>query len=476
MKTTSTLTLSALALAVAIGLAGCGKEDAKPDAKKEAKKDAAPAAPQEVVVKIGHAAPLTGGIAHLGKDNENGARLAVEQANSKGITLDGKKIKFELVAEDDEEKPDKGPIVAQKFVDAKVAGVVGHLNSGVTIPASDVYNKAGIPMITGSATNPKLTEQGFKVTFRVVGRDDQQGPAIASYLASEFKPKTVAVIDDATAYGEGLANEVEKTLKAAGINVLAREKGNKDTKDWKAVLTKIRGRKPDAVFYGGMDATGGPLLKQGRELGIKAVFAFGDGACTDEMKKLAGDQNAEGLVCSQAGIPVQAASKTFLDAYKAKFNADPILYAPFTYDAANLLIAAMQKANSPDPAKYLPALAGISYQGASGKIEFDEKGDRKDAEMTIFTIKGGKLEPVAIVKSGTTTKFEEFMKAASAAGAAAKEAVSKAGDAAAAGAAAAGEAAGKLIDAAKDAAKDVAKDAKDAGAKAVESAKDLTKK
>lgn len=481
MRNVPKLTLSALAVAVALGLAGCGKEDAKPDAKKDAKKEAA--APQEMVVKIGHAAPLTGGIAHLGKDNENGARLALDEANAKGITIDGKKVKFELVAEDDEEKPDKGPIVASKFVDAKVAGVVGHLNSGVTIPASDVYNKAGIPMITGSATNPKLTEQGFKVTFRVVGRDDQQGPAIASYLATEFKPKTVAVIDDATAYGEGLANEVEKTLKAAGINVLAREKGTKDTKDWKAILTKIRGRKPDAIFYGGMDATGGPLLKQGRELGIKAVFAFGDGACTEEMKKLAGEQQAEGLVCSQAGIPVQAASKPFLDAYKAKFNTDPILYAPFTYDAAGLLIAAMQKANSADPSKYLPALASISYQGASGKIEFDEKGDRKDAEMTIFTIKGGKLEPVAIVKGGTSTKFEEFMKAAAAAGAAAKDAMGKAGEAATAGAAAASEAAGKVLDAAKDVAKDVAKDAKDAGkqivetaGKAVESAKDMAKK
>jgi len=419
------ITLSTLAVAAAFGLGACSKDEPQPVAKKEAAKEAPPARPQEMVVKIGHAAPLTGGIAHLGKDNENGARLAIEQANAKGMTIDGKKVKFELVAEDDEEKPDKGPIVAQKFVDAKVAGVVGHLNSGVTIPASSVYNQAGVPMISGSATNPKLTEQGFKVTFRVVGRDDQQGPAIASYLATEFKPKTVAVIDDATAYGEGLANEVEKTLKAAGINVLAREKGNKDTKDWKAILTKLRGRKPDAIFYGGMDATGGPLLKQGRELGMKSVFAFGDGACTEEMKKLAGDAQAEGLVCSQAGLPVQAASKAFLDAYKQKFNSDPILYSPFTYDAANLLLGAMQSANSVDPAKYLPALAKISHQGATGKIEFDEKGDRKDAEMTIFTIKGGKLEPVAIVKSGTTTKFEDFMKAPVAAAEAPKDAAPK---------------------------------------------------
>src|SRR6185436_18411956 len=262
-------------------------------------------------------------------------------------------VAFEMLSEDDEGKENKGPIIAQKFVDAKVAGVVGHLNSGVTIPASAVYNQAGIPMISGSATNPKLTEQGFKVTFRTVGRDDQQGPAIASYLASNNNPKLVAVIDDATAYGEGIANEVEKTLKAAKIQVLPREKGTDKTTDWKAILTKLRGRKPDAVFYGGMDATGGPLLKQGRELGIKAVFSFGDGACTDKMKELAGDA-ADGLLCSQAGIPPQAADKKFLSAYKKRFNSDPILYSPFTYDATNLLIEAMKKADSADPAKYLP--------------------------------------------------------------------------------------------------------------------------
>ena len=215
------------------------------------------------------------------------------------------------------------------------------------------------------------------------------------------------MIDDATAYGEGIANEVEKTLKAAKIKVLPREKGTDKTTDWKAVLTKLRGRNPDAVFYGGMDATGGPLLKQGRELGIKAVFSFGDGACTDKMKELAGDA-AEGLLCSQAGIPPQAADKKFLDAYKKKFNADPILYAPFTYDAANLLIEAMKKANSTDPKKYLPELQKISFNGATGTIAFDDKGDRKDAEMTIFTMKGGKLEPIAVVKGGKTMSLRRI--------------------------------------------------------------------
>jgi branched-chain amino acid transport system substrate-binding protein len=376
-----------------------------------------PLGAQTLDVKIGHVAPLTGGIAHLGKDNENGARLAVEEANAAKIKIGGKDVRFSLVAEDDQADPKVGTTVAQKLVDQKVVGVVGHLNSGTSIPASPIYNGAGIPVISGSATNPKLTEQGFKTQFRVVGRDDQQGPAIASYLATNRKPKVVAVIDDATAYGEGIANEVEKTLKAQKINVLPREKGTDKTTDWKAVLTKLRGRNPDAVFYGGMDATGGLLLKQARELGMKAVFTFGDGACTDKMKELAGAA-ADGLLCSQAGIPPQAADRKFLAAYKKRFKVDPILYAPFTYDGANLLIEAMRKADSTDPKKYLPALAKVSYMGATGRIEFDAKGDRKDAEMTIFTMKGGNLEPIAVVKSGKTIAYAEFIKGAG--GAAAK--------------------------------------------------------
>ncbi|MBI3525860.1 MAG: branched-chain amino acid ABC transporter substrate-binding protein [Betaproteobacteria bacterium] len=394
-----------LSIAVALTLVACGKKEAPPPAPAAA----APAATPMATVKIGHVGPLTGEIAHLGKDNENGARLAIEEANAKGVEIGGKKVKFEMLAEDDQADPKVGTTVAQKLIDAKVSGVVGHLNSGTTIPASALYNQAGIPMISGSATNPKLTEQGFKNVFRVVGRDDQQGPAVASYLMSTAKPKVVAVIDDATAYGEGLANEVEKTLKADGVKVLPREKGTDKTSDWKAVLTKIKGKKPDAVFYGGMDATGGPLLKQARELGIKAIFTYGDGACTDKMAELAGAA-ADGLICSQAGLPVQAANKKFLDSYKARFNVDPILYAPFTYDAANLLIEAMKQAGSSEPAKYLPALAKISYDGATGHIEFDDKGDRKNAEMTIFSMKDGKIVPLAIVKAGKTVKFEDFIK------------------------------------------------------------------
>ncbi|MDP3511526.1 MAG: branched-chain amino acid ABC transporter substrate-binding protein, partial [Sulfuritalea sp.] len=215
---TKALSLSVIA---AVAMMGCGKEEPPPPVQ-------APP-PPPMAVKIGSVAPLTGGIAHLGKDNENGVRLAIDEANAAGISLGGKKVKFELLSEDDQADPKVGNTVAQKLIDAKVAGVVGHLNSGTTIPASAIYNGAGLPMVSGSATNPALTEQGFKGVFRVVGRDDQQGPAVANYLAGQNKPKTVAVIDDATAYGEGLANDVEKTLKAAGIKVLPREKGTDKT-------------------------------------------------------------------------------------------------------------------------------------------------------------------------------------------------------------------------------------------------------
>jgi len=393
-----------LSVAAAVLMMGCGKEEPPPPPPVV---QAPPPPPQPVTVNIGHVGPLTGQIAHLGKDNENGVRLALDEANAAGIKLDGKPIKFELIAEDDQSDPKVGNTVAQKLVDAKVAGVVGHLNSGTSIPASAIYNQAGIPMVSGASTNPALTEQGFKGVFRVVGRDDQQGPAVANYLVATTKPKTAALIDDATAYGEGLANEVEKSLKAAGVKILTHEKGTDKTVDWKAVLTKIKGKKPDVVFYGGMDATGGPLLKQARELKIAAVFSFGDGACTNKMSELAG-ASAEGLVCSQPGIPVEATGKKFLEAYKAKYSMDPILYSPFTYDAAKLLIAAMQKADSADPAKYLPALAAIDYNGASGNIQFDEKGDRKDAEMTIFTLKEGKITPLAIIKSGKSLTLDEY--------------------------------------------------------------------
>jgi branched-chain amino acid transport system substrate-binding protein len=385
---------------LAAGVVGCGKEEPKV----EPAKPAAPAEPT-IVVKIAHAGPLTKKTPHLGKDDENGVALAIDQTNAKKIKIDGKVLKLEMISKDDEGDPKVGTTIAQQLVDAKVGAVIGHLNSGVTIPASEIYDKAGIPTISGSATNPTITERGLKTVFRTVGRDDQQGPAIAAYIASELKGKKVAIAHDKTAYGEGLAKEVEKTLKAAKVGIIANEQTTDTETDFKAILTKIKAKNPDVVFYGGMDQTGGPLLKQARELGIKATFTFGDGACTNEMFKLAGDA-ANGLVCSQAGLPASAASKEFTDGFKAKFKTDVLQYAPYFYDATLAVVEAMKKANSVDPAKFTPELFNVSFTGATGKVEFDAKGDRKDAEITIFLGKDGKIDPVSIVKNGVATKFE----------------------------------------------------------------------
>ncbi|MCA3017420.1 MAG: branched-chain amino acid ABC transporter substrate-binding protein [Rhodocyclaceae bacterium] len=397
MKNSYKLVFAAL---LAAGVVGCGKEEPKV----EPAKPAAPAEPT-VVVKIAHAGPLTKKTPHLGKDDENGVALAIDQTNAKKIKIDGKVLKLEMISKDDEGDPKVGTTIAQQLVDAKVAAVIGHLNSGVTIPASEIYDKAGIPTISGSATNPTITERGLKTVFRTVGRDDQQGPAIAAYIASELKGKKVAIAHDKTAYGEGLAKEVEKTLKAAKVGIIANEQTTDTETDFKAILTKIKAKNPDVVFYGGMDQTGGPMLKQARELGIKATFAFGDGACTNEMFKLAGDA-ANGLVCSQAGLPASAASKEFTDGFKAKFKTDVLQYAPYFYDATLAVVEAMKKANSVDPAKFTPELFNVSFTGATGKVEFDAKGDRKDAEITIFLGKDGKIDPVSIIKNGVATKFE----------------------------------------------------------------------
>jgi len=395
MKQTNKFALAAISIAVAAGLAACGKKE---EPKAEAKPaPAAAAAPQEVVIKLGHVGPTSGQIAHLGKDNENGAKLAVEEANAKGIMVDGKKAKFELLTEDDAADGKQATQVAQKLMDAKVVGVVGHLNSGTSIPASAIYNQAGVAQISPSATNPKLTNQGFKGVFRMVANDVAQGTAIGNYAAGKLGKK-IAIIDDKTAYGVGLADETEKAVKAAGGAVVIREAlANEKEQDFKGVLTKVKAKNPDVIMFGGMDAQAGPMLKQMKALGIKAKFISGDGAQSAELIKLGGDA-AEGSYATTAGLPKEKMPQgpAFYDKFKAKFNAEVQVYAPFTYDATNVLIAAIQKVGT-DPAKIIDAIKQTSMDGVTGKIAFDDKGDIKDGAVTVFQVKGGKWETVEIV-------------------------------------------------------------------------------
>ena len=364
---------------------------------------AAGSASAQEVVKIGHVGPTSGGIAHLGKDNENGARMAVDELNAKGVTIGGKKVKFELLAEDDGGDPKQGTAAAQKLVDSKVAGVVGHLNSGTSIPASKIYSDAGIPQVSPSATNPKYTRQGFKTTFRLVADDVHLGGTLGKYAVTQLKGKSIAVIDDRTAYGQGVADEFEKGVKAAGGKTVAREFTNDKATDFTAILTNLKAKKPDIVFFGGMDAVAGPMIRQMKQLGIKAKFMGGDGICSGELPKLSGGAMDDSqVVCAEAG-GVEGEQKKGMDEFKArfktKFNADVQIYAPYVYDSVNVLVAAMEKAGSSDPVKYLPVLAKTTgYKGVTGTITFDEKGDIKNGALTMFTYKGGNREQIAVVR------------------------------------------------------------------------------
>ena len=358
---------------------------------------------QDMVVNIGHVGPTSGGIAHLGKDNENGAKMAIDDLNAKGTTIGGKKVKFELVPEDDAGDPKQGTAVAQKLVDSKVAGVVGHLNSGTSIPASKIYSDAGIPQISPSATNPKFTRQGFKTTFRVVADDVHLGSTLGKYAVKELKGKTIAVIDDRTAYGQGVAEEFSKAVKASGGTIAESQFTTDKATDFTAILTQIKAKKPDVIFFGGMDAVAGPMIRQMKQLGVNAKFMGGDGICSGDLPKLSGGAMADGqVVCAEAG-GVEGAQKVAMDKfredYKKKFGIDVQIYAPYVYDALNVMVAAMVKAGSADPAKYLPVLAKTEgYKGVTGTISFDEKGDIKNGALTLYTYKGDKRDQIAVVR------------------------------------------------------------------------------
>ena len=358
---------------------------------------------QDMVVKIGHVGPTSGGIAHLGKDNENGAKMAIDELNAKGVVIGGKKVKLELVPEDDAGDPKQGAAVAQKLVDSKVAGVIGHLNSGTTIPASKIYSDAGIPQISPSATNPKYTRQGFKTAFRVVADDVHLGSTLGKYAVKELKGKSIAVIDDRTAYGQGVAEEFTKAVKASGGAIADTQFTTDKATDFTAILTQIKSKKPDVVFFGGMDAVAGPMIRQMKQLGITAKFMGGDGICSSELPKLAGGAMADGqVVCAEAG-GVEGEQKVGMEKFKAdykkKFGIDVQVYAPYVYDATNVLVAAMVKAGSADPKVYLPVLAKTAgYKGATGTISFDDRGDVKNGALTLFTYKADKRDQIAVVR------------------------------------------------------------------------------
>jgi branched-chain amino acid transport system substrate-binding protein len=355
------------------------------------------------VVKIGHVGPVSGPNSHLGKDNENGARMAIDELNAKGFTIDGKKVTLQLVAEDDGSDPKQGTAVAQKLVDAKVKGVIGHLNSGTSVPASKIYNDAGIPQISPATTATQYTKQRFPGAFRVVANDAKLGGTLGKYAVDTLKAKNIAIIDDRTTYGQGVATEFAKGAKGPGVKIVGKEFTSATATDYTAILTSIRAKKPDLVFFGGMDSVGGPMLKQMKALGIDARFMGGDGICTEALGRLAGDAVGEGkVICAEAGgvtgAEQEKAIADFRTRFKQKTGTEVQLYSPYVYDAVMVMAAAMQAAKSAEPAKYLPELKKINYRGVTGQIAFDASGDINNGALTLYTFKGGKRSKMEVIR------------------------------------------------------------------------------
>lgn len=353
------------------------------------------AAAQEAVVKIGHSGPLSGAQSFSGKDNENGARLAIEELNAKPITVGGKKVKFELMSEDDQGDPKAGVSVAQKFIDSGVKFVLGPYNSGVAIPASRVYSEAGVVVAT-VGSNPKITAQGYKNLYRINASDSQLGSKMALYAAKELKLKNVAVIDDRTAYGQGVADEFKKQAKASGMNVLGHEFTTDKASDFTSILTSLKAKKVEAIFFGGYAPQAGPMARQMKQLGINAKLLGGDTVCVTEMGRLGGDAVGENVLCAQGGaiLDKAASGPAFKEKYKKRFNQDPDVYAASFYDGMMMYADAMKKANSVEADKVSAEISKGSYKGVAGTYAFDDKGNMKQSPVTVFTFKNGQPVPL----------------------------------------------------------------------------------
>jgi len=342
-------------------------------------------------VRIAHAGPTSGGIAHIGKDTENGVRMAIDDLNAQSLVIGGKRIKFEIAAEDDSGDPRQATSVAQKLCDAKVAGVVGHLQSGTTIPASSVYNKCGLPNVTASATNPDVTKRGYPTTFRLIANDNALGAALAYFAHDALKIKTVAVIDDRTAYGQGLADVFKATAKQRGIQVVAEEYTNDKATDFTAIITAIRSKKPDAIFYGGLDAQAGPMLRQMEQLGMAKVSYFGgDALCTEKLAELSSMAGTlKNVTCATGGASVQKmqGGLAWKAKYDARFPGQFQIYSPYAYDATFVLVDAMKRADSVDPKVYTAFIGKTQLKGVTANIAFTPKGELTTPAVTLYTFK-----------------------------------------------------------------------------------------
>lgn len=356
-----------------------------------------------LIIRVGHVGATSGTIAHLGKDNEYGALLAIEDLNAKGVQIGGRRATFELVAKDDAGDPKVGNVVARELIGARPSVVVGHLNSGTSIPASMLYAQAGIPQISPSATNPKLTRQGIRSVFRIVVDDAKLGVALGRYAVQQLHAKTISVVDDRSAYGAGLADMFIAGVKSAGGSIASTSFTTDKSIDFNGVILDLKKASPDLVFYGGMDAQAGPLYKQMIRNGVKAKMMGGDGICSSDFPKLAAVALDPGdIYCAEAGgveAPLQVGMDRFNDRFKRRFGVNVQAYAPYVYDAVNVAVAAMVSSGSSEPERYLPFLSNIKYSGITGPIAFDSRGDITGGAYSMYTFSAANRKQVGVFRT-----------------------------------------------------------------------------
>ncbi|MEK6349139.1 MAG: branched-chain amino acid ABC transporter substrate-binding protein [Burkholderia sp.] len=353
-------------------------------------------AADEQVVKLGLTGPLTGSQAATGKDDENGVRLAIERLNAQGLVIGGRKTRFELISQDDAGDPRTGMTVAQNLIDAKVSAIFGPFNSGVALPISAPVNNANIVLAT-VASNPSITQHGYPFVFRISASDTQLGGRMGVFAAQQLKLKRIAVVDDRTAYGQGLAEQFIAAAKANGIEIVDRQYTSDKATDFLAILTHIKGSNAQGVFYGGYYAQAGAMRMQMQRLGMKGFLLGGDAMCNEELAKIGGDAVDGSVYCPQGGpvLSQTAAGRQFSADYAKRFKTPPLTYSAALYDGVNIVAQAMVKAGSTDPAKYRAALQAIDMDGISGHYRFNQDRDLTESPITIYTYHNGKQVALA---------------------------------------------------------------------------------
>ena len=362
-------------------------------------------ADSERIVRIGHAAPTSagGGLAAFAIDSERGARMAIDEINARSPSVGVEKVRFELISEDDRANPDRAQVVAKRLIDSKVVGVIGHLNSGTSIKASDIYSAAGIPQITPSGTNPVFTRRGLKTTFRTIADDAHVLEYFGRYTVKQWGLQRVAIVDNGDDYGKAIVVPYISGIQHAGGAIVARESLDTKTTDFALLLAKLAEAKPDLVFLGGFDGMAGRLLIQMKQSGMSAAFAGPDALCSTELMRLSSGTVAQRkTVCAEAGgvtQDIQAALSQFNLRFAKQYGKDPLPYAKHSYDAVNVLVDAMQRAQSFDPSVFIRHLAQTAtFSGVSGPIEFDAKGDLINGAITLYTYGQGGRELLDVIR------------------------------------------------------------------------------